>query len=204
MKHLGKIIGMSVGIILLVGCAQPQFNPNDKRIVMVEGKAFRVPKHGIIYNNMAYSKNRKMDVELIKLNRKLGLNCNYGDLNWMTKEVSDTYSKAYRANDMKMVESIKIEAIRSGKIGCVRPLSNQEYDFYRGQEMQQVADRRAAADRRTAYYAAAANERAARKNLQAAQTAKDVNVNVSGTVDHNVQHSGTVNHNVNVYTPYRY
>jgi len=85
------IIGLVsvVSMIFVVGCAanqpsnKPQstqqsadsFNPNDKRLVFVEGKPFYVPRRANYSPRRATSKEAKNY-------QRVGITCNTGDLLW--------------------------------------------------------------------------------------------------------------------------
>ena len=180
MKKFYLVAITIVSTLFISGCGgEPSFNLAYQHIVMVDGKPFRIPSQS----------------QYIRSTRATKF-CKKGQLRWVSN--STTYHMNKMAKDGRSSDTITYfikQEGRIGKAGCARPISNQEYHFYHNKEVQAAADYRAAEVRS----AAVANERASRRNLQAAQTAKDINVNVSGTINHDVYHSGTINHNVNVY-----
>ncbi len=181
MKKSVIAIAIGASMLLFTGCANPSFNPSYKQIVMVEGKPFRVP---VGANNTSHTFSASAESkEKRKVYNTYGMNCKVGDILWMENYTSKQASNAYK-KDGKIAGYAHVgQASREGKAGCTRPISNQEYDFYRSKEME-----------------ASANARA-RANYVAATTPKTVNVQHSGYVNQNV--SGTMNHNVNhTYNPY--
>lgn len=181
MHNLGKLLTISAGIILLVGCANPSFNPNSKKIVFVEGKPFRIP-YGANHTGYRYTNSAK-DKEIILSYKKEGLICKRGDLLWIEKYTGNKGLKIYKSEGKLAGYAFIGKASRKGKSGCVRPISDQEYSFYRDKEMESSANARA------------------RANLAAARTPQNVNVNHSGTVSQNVNVTGTMDHTVR-YKPY--
>jgi len=181
MNKFEKIISMSIGIILFSGCANPSFNPNNKKIVFVEGKPFRVPV-GAGHTKHRYT-SLSNDKEKTNVYNKYDMNCNLGDILWIEKYTAIEGAKIYKAQGKIAAYNYASQASRQGKAGCVRPISDQEYSFYRSKEME-----------------ASANART-RANLAAAMIPKRVNVNHSGTVYQNVNVTGTMDHTVK-YKPY--
>jgi len=145
MKKLGIVIG--AGIVLLTGCGQPEFSPNKMKVVMVEEEAFRIPQEAI-YNKRRYY-NAPNIVASVKQNNRLGLNCKIGDLGWVEYSTREKFVQAKKElptnsiEGWEAVESLKREAIRTGKMGCAHPLTNKEYDFYRCQIILDSDDARA-------------------------------------------------------------
>ena len=173
------VLGM---VLSFTGCIQPNYNPNNKAIMMLNGEAFRIPK-GVTYYSHIYGNNKK-DLANIKENRRLGLDCRIGDLVWlensMDKRFKESLKGVHSAEVRRMIEPLKREAISTGKIGCARPLTDREYHHYSGQE------REASANARAKRASNAANH-ASYMNYRAATAPKTVNM----------QHSGYVN----VYRP---
>ncbi len=166
--------------LLALGCASLNFNPNVKKIVFVEGKPFRIPAYGATYITQAY-KNKKNDRETIKYYRQHGLKLNIGDILWAETSVMKEINSIFKTSGKKATRDYLIQAIRRGQAGWSRPLSSREYNFYRGKEIEQSANQRAAI-----YHHAATAPRTINHNV-------NQNVNMNGTVNHNIQHSGYVN-----------
>lgn len=181
MNNLEKLISISVATILLAGCANPSFNPNNKQIVFVEGKPFRIP-YGASHTGKRFSNTVESREKMIAYKRE-GLICNMGDLLWIENYTGKAGVKIYKTDGKLAGFSYIGKASREGKSGCVRPISNQEYNFYRSKEME-----------------ASANARA-RANLAAAMTPKTVNVNHTGTVNQNTNVTGRIDHTIR-YKPY--
>lgn len=181
MNNLEKLISMCVAIILLVGCANPSFNPNNKQIVFVEGKPFRIP-YGAAHTGKRFTNTVESREKMTSYKRE-GLICNIGDLLWIENYTGKNGVEIYKTKGKLSGYAYIGKASREGKSGCVRPISNQEYSFYRSKELETSANARAQA------------------NLVAARTPKTVNVNHSGTVYQNVNLTGTMNHNVS-HKPY--
>lgn len=181
MYDLEKLISLSVGILLLVGCTSPSFNPNNKQIVFVEGKPFRIP-HGANHTGKMFT-NTAESREKMTSYKQEGLICNIGDLLWIENYIAKTGVEIYKTEGKLSGYTYIGKASKEGKSGCVQSISNQEYSFYRSKELE-----------------ASANARS-RANLAASMTPKTVNVNHSGSVYQNVNVTGTMDHTVR-YKPY--
>jgi len=141
MKNIIKII--SVGLILavvMVGCAQPQapykFNPNNKGIVFVDGKPYRVP-----YGSQYIKVNNTF---VKKLGYKIG--CKRNSVWWIEENLFKEFQQLRGVDFATLI----VQAARNGKTGCVAPLSDKEYQYYLNQQNQAMANARTAA-----YYNAA-------------------------------------------------
>ena len=190
MKTIIKM-AIAMGIVFLFsGCTQPKFNPNNKGIMMLDGKTFRIPR-GVSYNAKRYGNDQK-SLAVIKQNRRLGLDCRVGDLGWLEKSISKRagqMTKGLRIDTTegrRIMEPLKREAISTGKMGCAHPLTDREYHYYSGQEREAAANARAKSASNTAAYSSYMNYRAA-------TAPKTVNVQHSGYMNQNIQHSGYVN-----------
>ncbi len=184
MRKLRIITTISFSVVLFMGCTNPSFNPNVKKVVFVDGKPFRVP---VGANNISHAyTSSSTDKEKLLVYKKNGLICRIGDILWIENYTAKEGVKTYKKSGKIAGFAYIAQAAKQGKAGCTRSISNQEYSFYRGKEME-----------------ASANTRA-RANLAAAMTPKTVNVQHSGYVNQNVNVSGTMNYNVNhTYNPYR-
>lgn len=187
MKRFVKIINISVGasIILFTGCANPSFQPNNKKIVFIDGNAYRTP-YGAGNTPHKYTSSAE-DQERLAVYNKYGMNCKLGDILWIenytAKEAQNIYNKNGKIAGYTYVGQVSKES----KSGCVSPLTEKEYNFYLAKEMDTSENARA------------------RANYAAAIAPRTVNVQHSGSVTQNVNLSGTMNHNVNVTNnPYTY
>jgi len=171
------IILIGISLLLFEGCANPAFNANDKKIVFVEGEPFRIPKlasHTPTRYTYSAEDNKKRDEY-----RKGGLNCKIGDVLWADRYTAQEGAKIVMSSGKEQGYAFMAQKSHEGLVGCTSPISNREYNFYRGKEMESSANARA------------------RSNLAASMMPKTVNVQHSGYVNQNVQHSGYIN----VYTP---
>ena len=127
-----KIWVAGSALLLLVGCAsdQPSFNPNNKGIVFVEGKPYRVPLEAN-YSIQAFKSAE--DTGVVK-GRNAGLDCRKGDISWISSEVQKAAQEAASKGDINKAASIVIAAPKKGQIGCAHPLSKKEYEYYKGKQ----------------------------------------------------------------------
>ena len=119
----------SLALVLFIGCSsdQPTFNPNNKGIVIVEGKPYRVPLEANYSTQPFRSSN---DKGVIK-GRQAGLDCRKGDISWISFNVQKAAQEAAGKGDVNLAASIVLAAPRKGQIGCAHPLSKKEYEYYR-------------------------------------------------------------------------
>ncbi len=181
-QYMKKMIKVFIGGILaliITGCAQPGFNPARQQIVFVEGVPFRIPV-GASATPKRY-RNNPIDNERLSVYKSYGLNCNYGDILWMENYTANQAVKTYKSNGKLAGYAYVGQAHSQGRSGCVRPLTPQEFEYYKMKELDESANRRAYAN-----YMAATAPRTV-----------DVNVNHSGYVNHNI--SGTMNYNIYNY-----
>ncbi len=154
MKTAIKVAAVAGMALLFSGCAgsQPQFNPNNKSIKFVEGKAFAIP-NGAIYKETTLRKVTK------------GTGCRIGDVPWVT---TNTYKSLSAAKTREEKNIAYTNAKRNGHLGCSSPLSNQEYQYVLNQQNQQQANVRAKKARTAAVYADL-NRQTAARNAQTNQ-----------------------------------
>lgn len=187
MKIIIKIVAIIGMALFFTGCAQPSFNPNIKHIVYVDGKPFRVPTYDTFYRKHTYNKNLEVDKKILNFYRQNGFICKEGDLLWAKNSVIEKVMKNFKSTGNRKKGYVIISsASKVGKAGCASPLSNQEYQFYRGKEMEASANARAKAASDAAAYTSY-------MNYMAATAPKTVNVQHSGYINQNVQYSGYVN-----------
>jgi hypothetical protein len=95
-----------VGLLLLQGCMRPKFDLNKKILVLRNGKAFEIPtgvRGWVVTNQFAAE----------------GTGCKFGYFAWRQDRIFDdpSYMDKYNAQQMKDM----------GLSGCVKPLTNEEY-----------------------------------------------------------------------------
>lgn len=125
-----KLMAVSgLALVLFIGCSsdQPAFNPNNKGLVIVEGKPYRVPLEA---NYNAQSFKSANDRGVVK-GREAGLDCRKGDIFWISSEVQKAAQEASLEGDMNRAASIVIAAPKKGQVGCAHPLSKKEFEYYR-------------------------------------------------------------------------
>ena len=122
----------SLALVLFIGCSsdQPSFNPNNKGIVVVEGKPYRVPLEAN-YSTQPFASSN--DKGVLK-GREAGIDCRKGDISWISSNVQKAAQKAAEKGDINLAASIILAAPRKGQIGCAHPLSKKEYEYYRGKQ----------------------------------------------------------------------
>ena len=122
----------SLALVLFIGCSsnQPTFNPNNKGIVIVEGKPYRVPLEANYSTQSFKSSNDKGVVK----GRQAGLDCRKGDISWISSNVQKAAQEAVGKGDVNLAASIVLAAPRKGQIGCAHPLSKKEYEYYRSKQ----------------------------------------------------------------------
>jgi len=126
-----KLMAVSgLALVLFNGCSsnQPTFNPNNKGIVIVEGKPYRVPLEANYSTQPFKSSNERGVVK----GRQAGLDCRKGDISWISSNVQKAAQEAAEKGDITLAASIVLTAPRKGQIGCAHPLSKKEYEYYRG------------------------------------------------------------------------
>ena len=109
-----------IGAIFLIGCAQPNFDPQDKYVLYAKGKAYTIP-FGVNYN--AHIPKRSY-----ALMRKSGIPCSDNGITWHEKRFSaEMREKSRHIRDvmyyMKYGYDHKL-------VGCAEPLRNKEYQYY--------------------------------------------------------------------------
>ena len=129
MKILTKaLIGIGIAV-LLSGCAgtQPAFSPGNKGIVFINGKPYLVP-----YGSKYVQAN---DIFLKSGGNKIG--CKRNSALWIEGNFFNELTQMKKSN-INDKASFYLLAARSGKMGCVPPLSDKEYQYYLNQQNQQM------------------------------------------------------------------
>ena len=138
MNIIFKISLISGTALLFIGCGQPEFNPNSQSIAFIKGKPYRIP-HGANYNDSRLiGADKKFGKEL----RSIGIPCQDNYALWQTPEFNKKWNSHLNAGRAEL-HSIFKQGFAERKVGCSRPLSKQEYQYYRGKENQQSANQRA-------------------------------------------------------------
>ncbi len=132
MEKLKLMAASSLALVLFIGCSsdQPTFNPNNKGIVVVEGKPYRIPLEA---NYSTQSFKSEKDQGVLK-GRKAGIDCRKGDISWISSNVQKAAQEAAATGDVNLAASIVLAAPKKGQIGCAHPLSKKEYEYYRGKQ----------------------------------------------------------------------
>jgi len=126
------IVMTSVSLFLLSGCMndEPSFNPNNKRMVAIAGKPYRVPLE-TNYSTQPFQS--ATDNGVIK-GREAGLDCRKGDIFWISTEAQEAARRASLDGDTQRAASIIIAAPRKKQIGCAHPLSKKEFEYYKAKQ----------------------------------------------------------------------
>ncbi len=159
MRYIKVISIVSLGMLILIGCADPKPKPSSSNILQVrfiDGKPYRVPRSSVAvsYSNMYDSQPTLKGYNLI---------CRTNDALWMDLDASYEYIRLYKTKNSIAAYAYlgKISQVR--RAGCVHPLSNQEYNYYRTKETERY------------------NRLVQLANMPTSET---VNVNVTGTMHH--------------------
>jgi len=134
-----KII-IIVGSILITGCVEPYFNPSNKEIQFVQGKAYYIPKNVIHLTG-------KVDKSDIKYFRKYKVPCKIGDAMWFVKNAHQFMKEGNADNNVRVIA----EYAKYGKAGCIHPLSTQEYQYRLNQDNQDAANSRTSSENFQSY-----------------------------------------------------
>lgn len=105
--------------VLLVGCAQPNFDAEDKYIMYANGKAYAIP-FGVNYNahipKASYS-----------MMREAGITCSNNGMTWHEKRFSSKMGKSRNINEL--IQYMKY-GYQHKLFGCSEPLTKKEYHYY--------------------------------------------------------------------------
>ncbi|BAF71780.1 hypothetical protein [Sulfurovum sp. NBC37-1] len=127
MKLLKPLLIGTSGL-LFTGCCtcfpQPSY---DKNIVFVQGKPYLVP-HGAEFSNVPV----KNDVT-VKDYRQAREDCKKGYITWTSPKAAIELKETYRTKGADAFSYAYQNAIRDHKMGCSKPLSNSEYEYYKTQ-----------------------------------------------------------------------
>lgn len=127
MKKLNIMLVAGLGSLLFIGCTsnQPSFDPSNKEIKTVDGKHYKIPV-GARPDIQPLT-----DKKVIEFYHKIGLpTCEKGDLKWEERKTSDAINKIMRSGSDAGGEELYRKAAVEGKVGCVSPLSDEEYKSY--------------------------------------------------------------------------
>ncbi len=166
--------GMIAGILLLSGCtgSQPQprkFNPNNKTLEFIDGKPYYAPMYAIA-KTMS-----KKDTKGMK--RDTGITCSAGSALWF----EPSYLKVVENSNSKQdLSRLFKNGFRQGKIGCAKPLSNQEYQYRLNQQNQYAANARASAAQAQAQQNSY-NNQIQQNNMQMQNRTNNIMRNVTNT-----------------------
>jgi hypothetical protein len=128
MKLLKPILIVS-STFLISGCCTcfPQTHTYDKDIVFVQGKPYLIP-HGAEFTNIPVSSEIT-----VKDYRLAGEECHKGYITWTSPKAAKELKETYRVNGADSFSYAYQKAIRDRKMGCSKPLSHSEYEYYKAQ-----------------------------------------------------------------------
>jgi hypothetical protein len=103
-----KLMFLLTAGILVTGCVESGFNPDELVDVTVDGKKFMIPTGAVASPHIA----TKKEIDFFK---KSGVSsCKYGDITWEANSVRDEVATAIKNGDA----SIHTKLAQVGKIGC--------------------------------------------------------------------------------------
>ena len=128
MKLLKPLL-LGTSTLLFTGCCTcfPQPTTSDKNIVFVQGKPYLVP-HGAEFSNVPVTS----DIT-VKDYRLAGQDCKKGYITWTSPEAAVELKETYRNDGADSFSYAYQKAIRDRRMGCSRPLSDSEYQYYKTQ-----------------------------------------------------------------------
>jgi len=120
------LIGAST--LLFTGCCTcfPQPQTHDENIVFVKGKPYLIP-HGALFNTTPVKEN--VTVNDYNINGKS--QCKKGDVTWVSPKTAKELKETYRIDGADAFSYAYGEAIRTRRMGCAKPLSKSEYEYYK-------------------------------------------------------------------------
>jgi len=129
MKLLKPLL-ITVSALFFTGCSTffPQHYTYDKNIVFVKGKPYLVP-HGALFNTTPIAE----DVTVNDYRRYGKSYCKKGDLIWISPKTVKELKEIYRVDGADAFSYAYGEAIRSRRMGCVQPLTQSEYEYYKAE-----------------------------------------------------------------------
>jgi len=127
MKLLKPLL-VATSALLFTGCCTCFPQPtHEKNIVFVQGKPYLVP-HGAQFSNTPVVSN-----VTVRDFQRAGKECKKGYITWVSPKSAIELKKTYRVNGADAFSYAYENAIREHKMGCSRPLSNSEYEYYKAQ-----------------------------------------------------------------------
>ena len=141
MKKIIISVGLIAGMLLMSGCAQPEFNPNNKGFGFIQGKPYVMPKYVVSFE----VENEARTVTNLGLCRKNGIL-------WLRRDMVNQIGFLANGSDesallRRNANTVK-QMIRNGSAGCAYPLSNQEYQYVLHKQNQAQAN----ANAKRSYY----------------------------------------------------
>jgi len=125
MKLLKSLL-ICTSTLLFTGCCTCSPQPiYDKNIVFVQGKPYLVP-HGAQFSNVPVTSNIT-----VKDFQRAGEDCTKGYITWVSPKAAIEIKETYRDDGADAFSYAYENAIREHKMGCSRPLSNSEYEYYK-------------------------------------------------------------------------
>ena len=127
MKLLKPLL-LGTSTLLFTGCCtcfpQPSY---DKNIVFVKNKPYLVP-YGTEFSNVPVTSS-----VTVKDYRHAGVECKKGYITWNSPEVDDELKEVYRKDGADSFTYAYQKAIRDHRMGCTKPLTQSEYQYYKAQ-----------------------------------------------------------------------
>jgi hypothetical protein len=120
------LIGASA--LFFAGCSTyfPQHKTYDKDIVFIKGKPYLIP-HGALFNTTPINE----DVTVNDHHIYGKTDCRKGDVTWVSPKTAKELKETYRIDGADAFSYAYGEAIRTRRMGCARPLTQSEYDYYK-------------------------------------------------------------------------
>jgi len=127
--NLLKPLLIGTSTLFLTACCTcfPHSHTYDKDIVFVQNKPYLIP-HGAEFTNIPVTNDITVKDYLLA-----GVDCKKGYITWNSPKVVRELKEIYRIDGADSFSYAYQMAIRDRKMGCSKPLSHSEYEYYRAQ-----------------------------------------------------------------------
>ncbi len=170
-----KALGSGILVLLVMsGCAQPQFNRNNKGIKFILEKPYLIPYGSSYQTETTVTKD---DSDYL---RGRGINCKQGSVVWVA---NDSKSKL-TGNRIRVMNNFA-RLYKTGKSGCAKPLSKQEYRYVLNQQNQRSSNARANAQMQQQSINNTTNQLNEMARTQAINNVAMSNMNMQGSTNYN-------------------